>query len=377
MMLTDTNLAQAESILERGVASDSSLPAESVYLENTSSSVNSVRFVLFDNAIQESRARNDDAVTQLISDSTSFTNILGLDTGFGSFSLPSNVFVPGAIADNLNSFGGFILEPSGGETTTLLSFLAAGACASYGTVNEPCNITYKFSDPMVYFYRRNRGFCIAESYYQSLANPYQGLIVGEPLAAPFAQPGSAVWNSPTNGSVLSGLAAFNVSFIAADASRPLAQVDLFLDGGFVETLTNLPLTPGNIFSVRLNGGSARYTVASNDSLGSAATGLASAVAAQQNTMGVTADAVGDRLVLRSQDVSTLGSHILVEAGAAIGSASALSSFAMPAEPTFLDSTAYGYHVVEASNNPAVGDWLQMTFIKTNGTQITVAATNTP
>jgi hypothetical protein len=44
-------------------------------------------------------------------------------------------------------------------------------------------------------------------------------------------------------------------------------------------------------------------------------------------------------------------------------------------PTFLDSTAYGYHVVEATNNPNVGDWLQVTFIKTNGAQVTVAVTN--
>jgi len=36
---------------------------------------------------------------------------------------------------------------------------------------------------MVYFYQ-NRGFCFAEAYYQSLANPYEGVIVGEPLSAP-------------------------------------------------------------------------------------------------------------------------------------------------------------------------------------------------
>jgi hypothetical protein len=49
-------------------------------------------------------------------------------------------------------------------------FLEAGACGSYGTVVEPCNYPYKFPDPMVYFYQ-NRGFCLAEAYYQSLANP--------------------------------------------------------------------------------------------------------------------------------------------------------------------------------------------------------------
>ena len=114
---------------------------------------------------------------------------------------PTNAFLPGAVADSLTSFGGDILENSG--QTPLLAFLEAGACGSYGTVVEPCNYTYKFPDPMVYFYQ-NRGFCLAEAYYQSLANPYQGLMAGEPLSAPFARPGSAVWYSPAAGSVLSG-----------------------------------------------------------------------------------------------------------------------------------------------------------------------------
>jgi uncharacterized protein (TIGR03790 family) len=373
VMLTDTNLAQAESTLERGAASDSSFPPEAVYLEKTSYSANNVRFLLFDNAIQECRARSENAVTRTNSDSTAFTNALGLDTGTADFSLPTNAFVAGAVADNLTSFGGFILEDSG--QTPLLEFLEAGACGSYGTVVEPCNITYKFPDPMVYFYQ-NRGFCFAEAYYQSLANPYEGLIVGEPLSAPFARPGSAVWNSPTNGSVLSGTATFHVSFSAADTNLPLAQVDLFVDGGFVETLTNLPPSAGNILSVTVDGVTASYTAANGDSPGSAAIGLASAVTAQQNATGVQADAVGDRLVLRSQNVATPGSQISVQAGAAVGSAPAQTSFVTPARPTFLDSTAYGYHFVQAGNSPNVGDWLQMTFIKTNGVQVTVAATNT-
>ncbi len=183
---------------------------------------------------------------------------------------------------------------------------------------------------------------------------------------PLPGPGWAVWNSPANGSVLSGLATFNLSFSAAATNLPLAQVDLFVDGGFVQTLTNLPPSAGNILSVTIGGVTASYTVANGDSLGSAAIGLASALTAQENATGVQADAVGDRLVLRSPNVATPGSQIAVQAGATIGSAAALTSFATAAQPTFLDSTAYGYHVVQAGNNPAVGDWLQMTFIKTNG-----------
>jgi uncharacterized protein (TIGR03790 family) len=369
VMLTDTNLAQAESTLERGAASDSSFPPETVHLEKTSDSARNVRFILFDNAIQECRARGDNDVARTNSNSTAVSDALGLDTGLTAFSLPTNAFVPGAVADNLTSFGGYILENSG--QTPLLAFLEAGACASYGTVVEPCNYTYKFPDPMVYFYQ-HRGFCLAEAYYQSLANPYQGLMVGEPLSAPCARPGSATWNSPAAGSVLSGLAPINISFSAADTNLPLAQVDLFVDGGFVQTVTNLPPSAGNILSVTVGGFTTNYIVVGGDSLASSAIGLASALTA----IGVQAEAVGDRLVLRSQIVATPGSQISVQAGAAIGSGAALTTFVTAAQPTFLDSTAYGYHFVQASNNPNVGDWLQMTFLKTNGASVTVAATNT-
>jgi uncharacterized protein (TIGR03790 family) len=373
VMLTDTNLAQAETTLQRGAASDSSFPPETVYLEKTSDTARNVRFILFDNAIQECRARGDNDVTRTNSDYTAFTDALGLNTGLTDLSLPTNAFVPGAVADNLTSYGGYLFEYSG--QTPLLAFLEAGACASYGTVVEPCNYTYKFPDPMVYFYQ-NRGFCLAEAYYQSLANPYEGLIVGEPLSAPFARLGLAAWNSPAKGSVLGGVVTFNLSFSATETNLPLAQVDLFVDGGFVQTITNLPPSAGNILSVTIGGITANYTVASGDSLGSAAFGLASVLTAQENVTGVQAEAVGDRLVLRSQNVATPGSDISLQAGAAIGSASALTSFVTAAQPTFLDSTAYGYHLVQAVNNPNVGDWLQLVFIKTNGSQVTVAVTNT-
>ena len=196
------------------------------------------------------------------------------------------------------------------------------------------------------------------------------------IVGAFCAPGSAVWNSPTNASVLGGLAVFNVSFTAADTNHPLAQVDLFVDGIFVRTLTNLAPSPGNTFSVTIDGVTATYTATNGDSLGSAAIGLGSALAAQQNATDVQSYPVGDRLVLRSTNVATPGGQMSVRGGATAGSAPALTSFVMPAEPTFLDSTAYGYHVVEASNNPGIGDWLQLTLIKTNGVPVTVAATNT-
>jgi hypothetical protein len=144
----------------------------------------------------------------------------------------------------------------------------------------------------------------------------------------------------------------------------------------VETVTNLPPAPRNDVSVTLNGVAVNYTNAPGDSLASVANGLAAALTSRENATGVQAVPVGDRLVLRSQNVATLGNQISVRAGAAKGASGILTSFATAAEPTFLDSTAYGFHLVQASNDPVVGDWLQLVIIKTNGTQVTLAVTNT-
>ncbi|HEY3857681.1 MAG TPA: TIGR03790 family protein [Verrucomicrobiae bacterium] len=372
MMLTDNSLGQAEATLARGVAGDGSFPSQTVYLEKTYDTVRNIRFLAFDNAVQECRARSDFAVIRTNADSPDFPDALGVETGLASFTLQGDIFVPGAIADSLTSFAGILFEASG--QTSLLEFMDSGATASYGTVVEPCNYTYKFPDPMVYFFQ-NRGFCIAESYYQSVADPFQGLLVGEPLSAPFARPGSVAWNSPGNESVLSGSATLDVSVSSADANLPLSQLDLFVDGTFTQTITNLPPSQGNVVFATIDGITASYTVTNGDSLASTALGLASALTAETNFTGVEAEAVGDRLVLRSLNVTNLGSDISVQAGASIGSAAALTTYAATAMPTFLDSTALGYHFVECTNGVEVGDWLQLTIIKTNGFLETFAVTN--
>jgi hypothetical protein len=288
--------------------------------------------------------------------------------------LPANAFVPGAMGDSLTSYAGIIFGDSGGQTT-LKAFLHAGAAGSYGTITEPCNYLQKFPDPRNYFYQY-RGFGLAESYYQSIQNPYLGLLVGEPLSAPFARPGTADWSSLTNGTVLSGPAGLNLTFSAADTNLPLSQVDLFLDGTFVQTVTNLLPSPGNVLSATLNGFTVNYTVPGDATVASVMAGLASALNAQTNSTGMLAYAVGDRLELQSLDVLVPGGGVTVSASADIGSAAQLTTQLTPARPTFLDTPATGYLGILASNTPVVGDWLQLDFTKTNGMQMTVSVTNT-
>jgi uncharacterized protein (TIGR03790 family) len=374
MMLTASNLTTAELILSRGVASDSTFPTQSVYLEKTSDSARSVRWTEFDNALMDGRIRENSSLVWINSDSTSFTSVFGLLTGFPNLSLPPNAFVSGAIADTLTSYAGELFEDS--SQMSLLVFLNAGAAGSYGTVVEPCNYLQKFPDPLDYFYQ-SRGFCLAEAYYQSVLNPYQGVMVGEPLSAPFAHPGAADWGTLTNGAVLGGTVTLSPTFAAAATNLALGRVDLFVDGTFVQTMTNVPPSAGNQLSVVLNNITTHYTVTSNSTVASVATDLASALNAQTNATQVQAWAMGDRIELQSLQVAVLGGNVSLSANSAAVSAAPLTTWLTQVRPTFLDTSATGYAGVLVSNAPTTGDWLQVQFTKTNSTQVTIAVTNPP
>ncbi len=372
MMLTDTNLAAAESTLHRAVAADHSRPTQLVYLEKTDDTARNVRYAEADNAVFENQVVSNSAVSRITSDNTSFTNLLGFQTGLPAFDLATNGFVAGAPADNLTSWGGYIFDSYG--QTLALAFLEAGATASYGTVVEPCQLLQKFPDPLDYFYE-TRGFSLVEAYYQSVLNPFEGLMVGEPLCAPFARPGAGVWNSPTNGAVLHGPATLSLTFASATTNLPLAQADLFVDGTYFQTLTNVPPTPGNVLSATVNGYLATYTVLTNDTLARVAGGLAHAINLQSNKTQVVAFPLGDRIKLESHATYVTGTNVTLLASAKPGTATNATTFLLAARPVFLNSVALGLHQEGVANAPLLGDWIRLTIQKTNGVSVMLGVTN--
>ena len=95
-----------------------------------------------------------------------------------------STILPGAIIDNLTSFGG-VLSAGAGQTP-LTDFLRYGAAGSSGTVCEPFAIQNKFPVPAIQVHYA-RGCSLAEAFYQSVWGPYQLLIVGDPLCRPWAR----------------------------------------------------------------------------------------------------------------------------------------------------------------------------------------------
>lgn len=111
--------------------------------------------------------------------------IAGLMTGTATASLLDKPWIlqRGAIAENLTSLGAVF---GSRNQTKLTEYLAAGAAMSSGTVTEPYSLQPKFPTPMLYGYYA-RGLSAIEAFYQSVASPYQLLIVGDPLTQPFAR----------------------------------------------------------------------------------------------------------------------------------------------------------------------------------------------
>jgi len=390
-MLTAGSLLKAKLLVDQGAASDATFPRQPVILAKSSDPLRNQRFLAFDNAIFNCRLRRCSTLIRTNSDSPwTSTNLLGYQTGLAGFSVAPNTFVPGAMADSMTSFGGLIFGPNG--QTTLLAFIHAGASGSYGTVTEPLADPTKFPDPQAYFYQA-RGFNLAESYYQSLSAPYMGLIVGEPLAAPFQQPGTGGWVNIVSNTVLKGTVPLSLDFAAADPGRPLQQIDLFLDGKFYRTLTNVVPLPGNVLQVNLNGVPIVYSVPANATIGSIATNLPTLInaPATTNLTQIIASVHGDRIELLLLDTnrpspptglrltarlsSTNSTPSSPLAGSSRGSALSLTTFLTASGKAFLNSGAYGRKACSLTGRTQVGSWVQLELLQTNGARLVLAVTN--
>lgn len=190
MLLAARDADQAISMIDLGVKSDRTLglrgaPPVNVHFVTTSDAVRSRRQVLYPpqgpvpalgldvHLDQTDALRGADRVLMYI------TGRERID-GLGSVS-----FVPGALADHLTSYGG-VLDASHGQMT-VLSWIDAGATASYGTTSEPCAHLQKFPHPQALLLFYAGGATALEAYWKSVQWPQQGLFVGEPLAAPFGR----------------------------------------------------------------------------------------------------------------------------------------------------------------------------------------------
>lgn len=188
MLLAAPSVDEAVALIDRGVRSDGTLglkgaPPANLHYVTTSDSVRSVRQWFFPPAgpLAGLNAQVHLDQTDALKNAS---RVLIYMTGRAQVDfLDTNEFLPGALADHLTSFGGMLDKPHG--QMTVLSWIGAGATASYGTTTEPCSHWQKFPHPQALFLFYSQGATAIESYWKSVLWPQQGLFVGEPLAAPF------------------------------------------------------------------------------------------------------------------------------------------------------------------------------------------------
>jgi len=167
-----------------------------------------------------------------------------------------STILPGAIVDNLTSFGG-VLSAGAGQTP-LTEFLRYGAAGSSGTVCEPYAIQNKFPVPAIQVHYA-RGCTLAEAFYQSVWGPYQLLIVGDPLCRPWARIPTVRVDGVEAGATVHGRLVLKPSAVASQAGKPDRQPDvdrfeLFAGGlrvarcnaGGTLDLDTTPIADGNL-----------------------------------------------------------------------------------------------------------------------------------
>lgn len=182
MLLPTESVAQAKALIDRGKISGFRQTPGSAYLLATTDMARNSRAQFFPKpmhirdvalTIKPIRANNIEGQRDVMFYLTGLPQVDKLDT---------LEFLPGALADHLTSFGGDLL---GQQQMSSLRWLEAGATASYGTVSEPCGHWQKFPHPQVMLKNYLSGHTAIETYWKSVAWPAQGLIIGEPLAAPY------------------------------------------------------------------------------------------------------------------------------------------------------------------------------------------------
>ncbi len=179
------SLAEAIEGMERSAGADFTHPEGSFYFCLTKDVRTTTRKWAFDSVIEQLQELGFDAEIVEQTLPANKNNVLGVQSGAPNYNwaISRSEFVPGALADNLTSFGGQLRV--GSSQTKLTQFLRGGAAGSSGTVTEPFAIQNKFPLPHMYLYYA-QGASLAEAFHLSVAGPYQLLIMGDPVCQPFS-----------------------------------------------------------------------------------------------------------------------------------------------------------------------------------------------
>ncbi len=229
---------EALTTLRSGMIADHSFPTGTIFFIKSDDVRSTCRDWQFPGAAKELKKLGVQAVI-----TTNFpvnqTSIMGVQMGNAyAFPRQAGIYLPGSMAEHLTSLGAVFHHP---EQTKLTAWLQAGATASAGTVVEPYSVWPKFPHARFYCHYA-RGYTLLESFYLSIRSPSQILLVGEPLAQPWAPPFSITFVSlddhpkkkrtfyaQVSPSILSSRVNYRYYLDGKDVTQPLEQETFHLD----------------------------------------------------------------------------------------------------------------------------------------------------
>lgn len=161
-----------------------------------------------------------------------FTGTAGLGA-----TIEGNRFLPGSLVDNLTSFGAVppnFLDPSQEVQVSIARWVSQGVAGVHGTTDEPLNNVFPNRRLIVDYVE---GGTLAEVYFRYLPFLYwHNLVLGDPLAAPYARRPQVVVSGVFAGERVEGDRRITVT--ATDPlGRPLRSLRLFVDGRLVAEST--------------------------------------------------------------------------------------------------------------------------------------------
>lgn len=231
------SLTEIDRYLRAAASSDATQPDGTVYLLANNNIRSTARQPMFNATVKALQDRGHKARILSRENSgqdgvlpTGVNDIIGAVLGSVKlkwFRAHSEV-MPGAIMEALTSYGGKFRS---GKQTKLTENLRQGAAGSSGAVAEPYAIQSKFPAPHLHVHYAD-GSSLAEAFYQSILTPYQLIIVGDPLARPFARLASIELAAPSTKTAWDGIVEITPRILHAD-KQPVKVIELWVDGQHV------------------------------------------------------------------------------------------------------------------------------------------------
>jgi hypothetical protein len=222
-------LAEVLALIERSAAADATQPGGTFYyVETTDVARSGPRDPFYPEAVSQMTAVGGVAVHLFAVLPVGEHDCLGVMTGWADPDVDgaNYTLLPGSFGDHLTSFAGAFDIAS---QTKMSEWIEKGASGSSGAVEEPCNYAGKFPHARLHVLYR-QGMALGEAWLASMGFlPFQNLLYGDPLTAPWAQPPLVDVPGAPIGPV-SGTVAFAPLALASAPGAAIARLELHVDG---------------------------------------------------------------------------------------------------------------------------------------------------